>query len=62
MGISGLTRFSIFATLLQAEDDMATLNPKYDCGDGMHPNVDGYKLMAEAIDITKLSGSPNRET
>jgi lysophospholipase L1-like esterase len=51
-----------FATLLQAEDDIAMLNPKYDCGDGMHPNDDGYKLMAEAVHITKLSGSPNRET
>jgi lysophospholipase L1-like esterase len=42
---------------LRAETDQTKLNPEYDCGDGIHPNNDGYRLMADAIDISQLSGS-----
>ncbi|KAE8155336.1 SGNH hydrolase-type esterase domain-containing protein [Aspergillus avenaceus] len=34
------------------------MDPLYDSGDGIHPNDEGYRVMAEAIDITQLSGSP----
>jgi lysophospholipase L1-like esterase len=50
-----------FATPLGSPDDEAVLHPAYDSGDGMHPNDEGYRLMAEAVDISRLSGSPNRE-
>lgn len=46
------------ATLLCSPDDEARLHPAYDSGDGIHPNDEGYRLMAEAVDISKLSGSP----
>ncbi|KZM28285.1 uncharacterized protein EKO05_0002731 [Ascochyta rabiei] len=44
-------------TPLRAETDHAKLNPAYDSGDGIHPNNAGYKVMADAIDINKLSGN-----
>lgn len=45
------------ASPLRAEADHTKLDPAYDSGDGIHPNNEGYRLMADAIDITKLSGS-----
>jgi lysophospholipase L1-like esterase len=39
--------------------DNTMINPKYYCGDGMHPNDDGYKLMVSAVEITMLLGSTN---
>ncbi|KAF2027747.1 SGNH hydrolase [Setomelanomma holmii] len=45
-------------TPLRAEMDTTKLDPAYDSGDGIHPNNDEYRLMADAIDIAKLSGSP----
>ena len=47
-----------FATPLSSRDDEAMLNPAYDSGDGIHPKDEGYHLMAEAIDIDQLTGSP----
>lgn len=47
-----------FATPLRSPEDEAVLNPVYDSGDGMHPNDEGYRLMAEAVDINQLTGSP----
>ncbi|HET8845201.1 MAG TPA: GDSL-type esterase/lipase family protein [Ktedonobacteraceae bacterium] len=47
-----------FATPLASPADEAVLHPAYDCGDGIHPNDEGYRLMAEAVDISQLTGSP----
>lgn len=47
-----------FATGLSSPDDKAVLHPAYDSGDGIHPNDEGYRLMAEAVDINQLTGSP----
>lgn len=47
-----------FATPLASPDDEAILHPVYDSGDGVHPNDAGYRLMAEAVDISLLTGSP----
>ncbi len=49
-----------FATPLSSPEDEAVLNPTYDSGDGIHPNDEGYRLMAEAVDIHQLTGSPAR--
>jgi lysophospholipase L1-like esterase len=50
-----------FATPLASSDDEAVLHPAYDCGDGIHPNDEGYRLMAEAVDLHLLTGSPGQE-
>lgn len=50
-----------FATPLVSPDDEAVLHPAYDSGDGVHPNDEGYRLMAEAVDISQLTGSPGRD-
>ncbi len=50
-----------FATPLASPDDKAVLHPTYDSGDGVHPNDEGYRLMAEAVDISQLTGSPGRK-
>lgn len=47
-----------FATPLSSRDDEAKLNRAYDSGDGIHPNDEGYRLMAEAVNINQLTGSP----
>jgi lysophospholipase L1-like esterase len=49
-----------FATPLCSPEDEAVLNPAYDSGDGVHPNDEGYQLMAAAVDISQLTGSPGR--
>lgn len=49
-----------FATPLRSPENEALLNPAYDSGDGMHPNDEGYQLMAAAVDVSQLSGSPGR--
>jgi lysophospholipase L1-like esterase len=33
------------------------LHPAYDSDDGIHPNDEGHRLMAEAVDISLLTGS-----
>lgn len=48
-----------FATPMTSPDDPGLLNPKYDSGDGIHPNDDGYQVMAEAVDFAQLTGSPD---
>ncbi len=50
-----------FATPLRSPNDEAVLNPAYDSGDGIHPNDEGYRLIAEAVDLNQLTGSPSRE-
>lgn len=47
-----------FATPLSVSGDADTLDPDFDSGDGVHPNGDGYRVIAEAVDISVLSGSP----
>lgn len=49
-----------FATPLASPDDEAMLHPAYDSGDGIHLNDEGYRLMAEAVDLSQLTGSPAR--
>jgi lysophospholipase L1-like esterase len=49
-----------FATPLRSSENEALLNPAYDSGDGIHPNDEGYRLMAAAVDISQLTGSPER--
>jgi lysophospholipase L1-like esterase len=49
-----------FATPLRSPKNEALLNPLYDSGDGIHPNDQGYQLMAAAVDINQLTGSPGR--
>jgi lysophospholipase L1-like esterase len=51
-----------FATPLCSPDDEAMLHPAYDSGDGVHPNDEGYRLMAGVVDINQLTGSPGRAT
>lgn len=46
-----------FATPLASSDDEAVLHPAYDSGDSIHPNDEGYRLMAKAVDLTRLTGS-----
>jgi lysophospholipase L1-like esterase len=49
-----------FAIPLQAPDDEVAMNAAYDSGDGFHPNDEGYRVVAEAVDISMLTGSPGR--
>jgi len=51
-----------FASALASPDQKAVLNPLYDSGDGLHPNDEGYRVMADAVDISQLSGSPDAAT
>ncbi|MDQ2713949.1 MAG: GDSL-type esterase/lipase family protein [Chloroflexota bacterium] len=51
-----------FATPLASPDDEAVLHPAYDSGDGIHPNDEGYQLMAEAVDMSQLTGSHGSST
>ncbi|WP_221566667.1 SGNH/GDSL hydrolase family protein [Alkalihalobacillus sp. TS-13] len=44
-----------FDKALRDQDDPARYNPKYDAGDHLHPNDDGYKRMAEIVDLSKFN-------
>lgn len=50
--------FIDFGALLADRDDRTRLAAAYDTGDGLHPNDAGYARMADAIDLTTLTGSP----
>ncbi|WP_328997259.1 SGNH/GDSL hydrolase family protein [Kribbella sp. NBC_00709] len=43
-----------FASALADPADPTRLAPKYDSGDHLHPNEAGYRVMADAIDLTTL--------
>jgi lysophospholipase L1-like esterase len=49
-----------FATPLASPENEAVLHPAYNSGDGIHPNDEGYRLVAEAVDISQLTGSRAR--
>ncbi|MFC0601742.1 SGNH/GDSL hydrolase family protein [Streptomyces palmae] len=43
-----------FAAALASPSDALALDPAYDSGDHKHPNDAGYRVMAEAIDLSAL--------
>ncbi|WP_338257589.1 GDSL-type esterase/lipase family protein [Dictyobacter halimunensis] len=49
--------FDLAAPLASADNE-AIIRQECDSGDGIHPNDEGYRRMAAAIDITRLTGSP----
>ncbi|EED23203.1 conserved hypothetical protein [Talaromyces stipitatus ATCC 10500] len=56
-GLQWLDAVFDLATPLRSLENEDILHAEFDSGDGVHPNDEGYRLMAEAIDISKLSGS-----
>ena len=34
------------------------LRGRYDSGDGLHLSAAGYRALADAVDVTRLTGSP----
>jgi lysophospholipase L1-like esterase len=47
-----------FATAVADPHDPARLLGRYDAGDGLHLSGAGYRALAEAVDVTRLTGSP----
>ncbi|WP_329399332.1 SGNH/GDSL hydrolase family protein [Streptomyces lydicus] len=43
-----------FATVLADPSDPDALAPGYDSGDHKHPNDEGYRVMAGAVDLAAL--------
>lgn len=50
--------FTDFGALLADPDDHTRMDARYDGGDGLHPNDAGYRRMADALDLSSLTGSP----
>jgi lysophospholipase L1-like esterase len=44
-----------FAKPLGSENDDAILKTAFDSGDGIHPNDEGYRIIAEAVDVDQLT-------
>lgn len=44
-----------FDAVLRDPDSPGRLRPAYDSGDGLHPNLAGYRAMAEAVELTQLA-------
>lgn len=44
-----------FDRIISDPDNIRFMKKEYDCGDGLHPSDDGYKAMAEGIDIKLFS-------
>jgi lysophospholipase L1-like esterase len=47
-----------FATAVADPNDPARLLGRYDAGDGLHLSEAGYRALAGAVDVTRLTGSP----
>lgn len=47
-----------FAVAVADPDDPARLLTRYDAGDGLHLSEAGYRALADAVDVTRLTGSP----
>ncbi|WP_214401214.1 GDSL-type esterase/lipase family protein [Pseudonocardia lacus] len=47
-----------FAAAVADPADRDRLAPQFDSGDGLHLSAAGYQALADAVDITRLSGSP----
>jgi lysophospholipase L1-like esterase len=47
-----------FAAAVADPADRDRIAPGYDSGDGLHLSAAGYQALADAVDVTRLSGSP----
>lgn len=47
-----------FAGAVADPADPARLRDRFDAGDGLHLSGAGYRALADAVDVTRLSGSP----
>jgi lysophospholipase L1-like esterase len=47
-----------FAAAVADPDRPGRLLDRYDSGDGLHLSAAGYRALADAVDVTRLSGSP----
>ncbi len=47
-----------FDAALRDPDQPGRLRPAYDSGDGLHPNLEGYRAMADAVDLALLAALP----
>lgn len=43
-----------FASVICDEDEPSRLNPVYNCGDNLHPNVKGGQAIADMIDLNRI--------
>lgn len=48
-----------FDAILRNPSNASQLNPSFNSGDGLHPNVAGYQTVANAFDISVFSKFPN---
>ena len=49
-----------FAAAVADPEDRDRLAAEFDSGDGLHLSAAGYQALADAVDVTRLSGSPCR--
>jgi lysophospholipase L1-like esterase len=47
-----------FAAAVADPQDRDRLAPEFDSGDGLHLSAAGYRALADAVDVARLSGSP----
>ena len=47
-----------FAAAVADPRDTARLLARYDAGDGLHLSEAGYRALADAVDVTRMTGSP----
>ncbi len=47
-----------FAAAVADPDDPDRLRRRYDAGDGLHLSAAGYRALAAAVDVTRLTGNP----
>ena len=48
---AGLDAVLDFDHIVRAANDPDSLNPAYNCGDGIHPSPIGYFLMGKSVDL-----------